>query len=171
MRHTTFVLLSLALVSCGGSSSRSAPVLRPASSAGTETDSAVQRQLRGTWDLVGFEMSPAPGQSTERQARGQLVYDEFANLIVHAELAPTEPGVDPARPVFLDFVAKASPDTVRGELAYVGLTPRASPDRMVPDATDPEVWRHFELDGDILRLSVEDDSGRRVGTLTFRRVP
>lgn len=170
MRHITFVLLSLALVSCGGSSGRLPPVTAPGPTAGTQSDPAVQRQLQGTWELVGFEMSAEPGQSTPRAAEGQLTYDQFANLAVHAELAPGQPGVDPSRPVFLDFVAKASPDPSRGELAYVGLTPRASPDRMVPNATDPGAWRHFELNGDTLRLSVEDSSGRRVGTLTFRRV-
>jgi hypothetical protein len=169
MRPIGLLLLSLSLVSCGGSGG-GGPVLTPSRPVEMSGDPAVQRALLGTWDLVGFESSPEPGMSETRAAAGTLTYDQFGNLSVHAELLPGQPGVDPARTVFLDFVSKASPDSSRGELSYVGLRNRATAGQMVPNATDPSAWRHYELDGDTLRLFVEDGSGRRVGTLTFRRV-
>ncbi|MGE0042061.1 MAG: hypothetical protein AB7H88_04925 [Vicinamibacterales bacterium] len=168
MRFLAFLLFSLSAIACASGGGGGGPVLTPSRPAEMSGDPAVQRALQGTWELVAFDSSPEPGRTESRAAAGTLTYDQFANLAVHAELAPG-PGVDPPRTVFLDFVSKASPDASRGELSYVGLRNRAPADRVVPNATDPSAWRHYELDGDTLRLFVEDDSGRRVGTLTFRR--
>ena len=124
LRPLGCVLLGLVVVSCCGSG-RSGPIVSPAPPpAAMSGDPAVQQALQGTWELVGFETSPEPGQSVTREAQGQLTYDAFANLSVRAALVPGAPGVDPSRNVFLDFVSKASPAT-SGELAYVGLRNRA----------------------------------------------
>ena len=168
LRPLGCVLLGLVVVSCCGSG-RSGPIVSPAPPpAAMSGDPAVQQALQGTWELVGFETSPEPGQSVTREAQGQLTYDAFANLSVRAALVPGAPGVDPSRNVFLDFVSKASPAT-SGELAYVGLRNRAVAEETVPNATAPAAWRHYSLEGDTLLLYVEDAAGRRVGTLTFRR--
>ncbi|MGE3274769.1 MAG: hypothetical protein AB7O67_06635 [Vicinamibacterales bacterium] len=170
MRLLSLLSLSLILVSCGGSTGGRPPATIPTPPVSTGAgDSAVQRELQGNWRLVGFEMSPQPGQSESRVAEGELTYDSFGNLTVHAELQPGQPGVEAPRTVLVDFVTKASPLPASGELAYVGLRNRAPADRTVPNATDPGAWRHYELDGNTLRLSVEDGSGRKVGTLIFQR--
>jgi len=154
------VLLSvIALSSCGGSTGRvqttpSAPAARP------------DQALLGQWTLVSLEVQ-RDGQLVPRAASGELTYDEFANITVHVELAPTDPAVTPPRVVLVDFLAKASPD--RGQLAYIGLQPRVPAERLIPDAAPPGEWRHYDLQGDVLRLSVMEE-GRAVATLTWRRV-
>ena len=48
---------------------------------------AVRAQLEGEWTLVGLETA-----SGARRVNGFLRYDRFANIAVHAELAPDDPG-------------------------------------------------------------------------------
>lgn len=155
------VLLSvIALASCGGSTGRVQTT--PSAPAAARPDQA----LLGRWTLVSLEVQ-REGQLVPRAASGELTYDEFANITVHVELAPTDPAVTPPRVVLVDFLAKASPD--RGQLAYIGLQPRVPAERLIPDAAPPGEWRHYELQGDVLRLSVVEE-GRVVATLTWRRV-
>jgi hypothetical protein len=155
------LLMAVALAACAGAGSRvqTTPAGSPAS---------VDQELRGSWQLVGLEVQ-RDGRLVPRDARGELTYDEFANISVQVELLPSNPDVTPPRVVLLDFTAKASLDRDRGEVAYIGLQPRAPSARRIPDAVAPAEWRHFQLEGDVLRLSVVE-GGRPVGTLTWRRV-
>jgi hypothetical protein len=156
------LLVTFAVTACGGVGGRVQTT--PSAPAGAPR---VDQQLVGRWELVGLEVQ-RDGQLVPRPAQGELTYDEFANISVRVELAPSDPGVTPPRVVLLDFTAKASPDRDRGELAYIGVQPRASSNRLLPDAVPPSEWRHFDLEGDVLRLSVEE-GGRPIGMLTWRR--
>jgi len=62
-----------------------------------------------------------------------------------------------------DFTAKASPSG--GELDYVGLQSGVGAERLTQDAVPMEEWRHFQVSGDTLRLSVRGGAA----TLVFQR--
>jgi hypothetical protein len=156
------LLMAVILAACAGAGSR---VQSTPAAAGPAT---ADQALLGSWELVGLEVQ-RNGQLVPRDARGELRYDEFANISVQVELLPSNPDVTPPQVVLLDFTAKASLDRDRGEVAYIGVQPRAPSARRIPDAVAPAEWRHFQLEGDVLRLSVFD-GGRPVGTLTWRRV-
>jgi hypothetical protein len=165
LRHGAWPLIvAVAATSCGGGGGGVRVQTTPSAQASAPR---ANQQMIGRWNLVGLEVQ-RDGQLVPRLATGELTYDEFANISVRVELAPSDPGVTPPRVVLLDFTAKASPDPGSGELAYIGLQPRTSSDRLLPDAVPPAEWRHFELQGDQLRLSVEE-GGRPVGTLIFQR--
>jgi hypothetical protein len=136
---------------------------RPRIDAAPPATSPQEARLQGQWELVTVE-----AQGTPRQATGRLTFDAYNNIAVRAELAPGEAGVAAPRTVLLDFSAKAVVSA--DELSYVGLERRAPADQMVPTAAEPSAWRHYSLDGDTLRVSQVDGSGRPIGTLVFRRV-
>lgn len=154
--------MAATLSACGGATGRVQTAPQTASA-----PVRVDQQMLGRWELASLEVQ-RDGQAVRRNAQGELSYDEFANISVRVELSPTDPSVSPPRVVLLDFIAKASPDRARGELAYIGLQPRSPADRLVPDAVDASEWRHFDLQGDVLRLSVVE-AGRTIATLTWRR--
>jgi len=158
---TIVLMMTLAACASGGARRPESPQARPApaSAAGPED------LLRGTWEVAGLEAAGRP-----RRATGTLSFDEFRNFEVHVELDPGEPGVTPPRTVLLDFRAKASV-TGGDAISYLGLEGRMPPERMMISATDPSAWRHFAVEADTLRLWQADETGRPLGTLTFRRLP
>ena len=82
---------------------------------------------------------------------------------MHAELAGDEPSARPPRTVVADFTAKANPSG--GEFAYIGLQGGVDTGRLTPDAVEMEEWRHYQLSGDTLRLSLAGGAA----TLVFQR--
>jgi hypothetical protein len=158
MRVILALLLSSAMAACMGGGSRR-PTVTPNRPAG---EPGIEQQLRGRWNLTALETQGQP-----RRASGELSFDEFDNITVRAELDPGEAGVAPPRTVLLHFVAKAVVRSA-GELSYLGLQQRASPEQMVAGGTDPAAWTHFSLSGDSLQIWLEAD-GRRVAAMTFAR--
>ena len=157
VRVTLALLAGAVAVSHAGCGGGGRAVRTPAEAAPASAPDGPRAQLEGEWTLVGFE-TPAGS----RRVSGFLRYDRFANIAVHAELAPDDPGARPPRTVVADFTAKASPSG--GELAYVGLQ-SGDAERLTPDAVRMEEWRHFEVSGDTLRLSVRGGGA----TLVFQR--
>ena len=140
---------------CGGGGR---VVRAPGSSPPASQSDAVRAQLEGEWTLVGLETA-----SGARRVNGFLRYDRFANIAVHAELAPDDPAARPPRTVVADFTAKASP--AQGELEYIGLQSGVDLERLTQDAVRMEEWRLFQVSGDALRLSVRGGGA----TLVFQR--
>ena len=152
------ILLAAAVIvqpACGGGGGR---VLRTPDAAPPAASDPARSALEGEWTLVGLETT-----SGARRVTGYLRYDRFANISVHAELTPEDPGARPPRLVVADFTAKASPEG--GQLDYVGLQTGVNADRLAQDAAPMGEWRMFQLEGDTLRLSVRGGGA----TLIFRR--
>jgi hypothetical protein len=121
--------------------------------------------LEGQWSLTTFELA----DGSTRKVSGFLRVDRFSTLTLHAELAADEPAARPPRTVVADFTARAS---ANGDtLDYVGLSMGVGSERLTAEAVPMSEWRHFEVVGDTLRLSVRDRNGRPAATLVFQRVP
>lgn len=140
----------------GGGRLRTAPA--PAASA-----DASASPLEGEWRVVAFERA----DGGPRAVTGFLRYDRFSNITVHAELSPDDATARPPRVVVADFTAKAAPGN--GEFDYQGLRMGVDAERLTTDAVAMNEWRHFQLDGDTLRLSAHA-GGRPAATLVFQRV-
>jgi hypothetical protein len=154
------VVVAVAHVACGGGSRR---VTRPPGDApAVGQPDGPRSEFEGEWRLVGFESA-----SGARKVSGFLRYDRFATITVHAELAGDEPSARPPRTVLADFTAKAAP--AGGQFEYVGLRMGVDSDRLTEDAVRMEEWRHYELSGDTLRLSVRGGGGQPGATLIFQR--
>jgi hypothetical protein len=151
----TLLAVAAIHIGCGGGGR---VVRTPADAAPASPPDGVRAQLEGEWTLVGLETSGGG-----RRVSGFLRYDRFANISVHAELAPDEPSARPPRMVVADFTAKASP--AGGELDYVGLQSSVDAARLTQDAVRMDEWRVFQVSGDTLRLSVRGGGA----TLIFER--
>jgi len=169
LRALLTLLLGLLLASCGGGRSRPAVDAAPPAASRPAGTSGLHSQLQGTWELVSFETFPAAGPAERKLASGRLTFDQFANIAVHAELDPAQPGVAPPRTTFLDFRAKATLSSA-GAVSYVGTEQLTPAERMAPEAVGPSEWARLEIEGETLRLSAIGDGGTRLGTLTFRKV-
>lgn len=153
------VVAGIACASCGGGGGGRRPVLTaPPPSAD------VASPLEGEWRLTAFQL--ADGSS--RRVSGFLRYDASATLAMHAELATDEPTARPPRTIVADFTAKASSDG--GQFGFAGLSMGVGAERLIADAVAMEEWRHYELQGDTLRVSAFDRAGRPGATLVFERV-
>jgi hypothetical protein len=111
-------------------------------------------------------MQLADGSS--RRMSGFLRFERSGTMAVHAELALDEPAARPPRTVVADFTTKASP--ADGRFDFAGLSMGVSAERLTEDAVPMEEWRHYEMNGGTLRLSVRDRAGRPAATLVFEKV-
>jgi hypothetical protein len=156
-------LLATCASACGGA------VERVATTPPVPDAAQVEPRMVGQWELTAFEVR-REGEVLSRRARGELVYDAFANIAVRVELQPDDPEASPPRVVVLDFTAKAAADPGRGELSYIGLQIRVPAERLVAEAVDAREWRRYSVEGDVLRLTVARADGSAQATLTWRRV-
>ncbi len=152
------VLLTIGCASGGG---RMAPVSSPPPLPPAASEAAAP--LEGEWRLTAFQLA----DGSTRKVSGFLRFDRFSNLTLHAELAPDDPAARPPRTVVADFTARAVPDN--GQFDFVGLAMGVGPERLTVDAVSMAEWRHYELAGSVLRVSVRDRSGRQAATLVFER--
>lgn len=147
-------------ISCGGGGGRA----RPAVSAPPPDTARAASPLEGEWRLTVMQL--ADGSS--RRMSGFLRFDNSGTMRVHAELAPDEPAARPPRTVVADFTTKASP--ADGRFDFAGLSMGVGAERLTEDAVAMEEWRHYEVAGGTLRLSVRDRAGRAAATLVFEKV-
>lgn len=147
-------------LSCGGGGGRA----RPAVSAPPPDTGTTASPFEGEWRLTGMQL----GDGSTRRVSGFLRFDRFGTMTVHAELAADEPTARPPRTVVADFTTKASP--ADGRFDFAGLSMGVGTERLIEDAVAMEEWRHYEIDGRTLRLSVRDRAGRPAATLVFEKV-
>lgn len=156
-----FALVATAIcLACGGGGGRARPVLSAPPPAATPAASP----LEGEWRLTALQLA----DGSTRRMSGYLRFDGSGTMRVHAELAPDEPAARPPRTVVADFTTKASP--ADGRFDFAGLSMGVGAERLTEDAVAMEEWRHYELAGGTLRLSVRDRAGRAAATLVFEKV-
>lgn len=135
----------------------------PSTPAPPAAGDAGESPLAGEWQLTSYQL--ADGSS--RRVTGYLRFDRFSNIALRAELAPDDPGARPPRTVVAAFSGKAQADG--DSFTYAGLAPAVGPERLTEDAVDMTEWRHYELNGDTLRVFVRDGGGRAAASLVFQR--
>ncbi len=104
-----------------------------------------------------------------RRVTGSLSFDRNSTLSLRAEVTPDDPSARPPRTVVADFTARAA--AADGQFSFAGLSMRVGAERLTADAVPMNEWRHYELAGPTLRVSVRDGSGRRAATLVFEKAP
>lgn len=137
-------------------------------SAASDEERMLQR-FTGHYELVSFIRFPEEGGEEDTNYEGRIMYDGNGNMS-----AIGMPKDLPAR-------AARSEDNVRGGFAYYGTVSldlengiiihhvQGSPTRGSWDGEDNVRYFEFTDDG-LLKLSMKDDSGRTIGTLTWRRL-
>lgn len=126
----------------------------------------------GSWELVSFDLFPAEGEPVARNMSGRIHYAEGGFMA--AQLMPLgRTAADPSASPAERWAAS------RGYVAYFGrfdVDPAARTVTHHVAGSVNQAWvgtdlvRHYELDGDVLRLSLWNADGRVTGTLTWRRL-
>lgn len=161
---TTGVLVGLLLVLPPEHSTASGAAERLAGQALSDEDRFV-----GNYELVSFWSLDDSGESIDRNYVGRILYDEHGNMSAVG------------MPRDLPDRDRRSRDeqTVRAGFAYFGqfslntdqkfVTHHVRGSPMAPQWTGTDLRRYYEFDGNLLRLSLRDDSGRTTAELTWRR--
>ncbi len=133
-----------------------------------ESLEAVRQQFIGDYDLVSFVRFPAGGGEDNADYTGRLRYDEHGNMI----------GL--GMPRNLPDQARGANQAVTGGFAYWGsVTIDVANQRVihhVEGSPGAAQWvgqdnvRYYEFEGEYLKLSLKDSSGRITATLTWRRI-
>jgi hypothetical protein len=154
-RSTILVLAVAAALSLGGESRAE----------------SVAEAFEGTWELVSFELFSADGETTSRNMSGRIHYSPGGYMA--AQLMPLGRDAPAA-----DASADERWAAARGYVAYFGRyeideDAGAVTHRVAGSVNQSWVGRglvrYYDLDDDILKLSLKDDQGRISGTLTWRR--
>jgi hypothetical protein len=118
----------------------------------------VRKQLEGSWDLVSLEIHPASGQPVSVGARAVLVYDAYGNLEISGVVT------DSAQAKALDSTVLTSKGRAVIDQANkrIRLTDVAS--EVSADKT-----RLYEFEGNLLRLTSVDASGRVTAVATWKK--
>ena len=156
-------------VSIVGAGCAAGPRQRPIRAGDVDTGpgsvEAVRRQLSGTWELVSFEAFTGPGQSSQVPASGRLTYDEFGNLTLDGEL---ERG-DGSHAMLLNVSGRAVIDAPMQRFLILDSEGNLPFDERDFGTAAPDRFRYYEFDGDLLKLTVKDDTGQTTSLLTWRR--
>jgi hypothetical protein len=148
----------IACVACSGGGGRRIGLPAPAAPPAADAS-----PLEGQWTLRSMELA----NGSTRRVSGSLSFDRNSTLSLRAEVTPDDPSARPPRTVVADFTARAA--AADGQFSFAGLSMRVGAERLTEDAVPMDQWRHYELAGSTLRVSVRDGAGRRAATLVFER--
>ena len=129
---------------------------------------AVARRFVGNYSLVSFQSFREDGEVADLDYVGRIMYDEHGNMS-----AVGMPQDLPER------ARNAGGERVRAGFAYFGtfevdvdegtVVHHVIGSPMSPNVVGRDRVRHYELSGDLLKLSIKNQEGRVTGTLTWRR--
>jgi hypothetical protein len=132
---------------------------------GAGTLAAARKYLEGRWSLVSYEVFPLDGPPITLKGTGILTFDEFGNLTV--DIRPDKPstvllekaGIQTPNGTLLTS-GRAAVDMQARTLTYViqGEPPLGAPSG--PLALNRP--RHWEVEGNLLTLTIKGDDGRPV---------
>jgi hypothetical protein len=165
-------LLAVLLASAGCTSS---PSQRPVKmgpvdqSAGSLT--AARKFLEGRWTLESFQVYRA-GTPTTLKGSGNLTYDEFGNLKM--DIRADQDAADTLRAAGIDIRdgviasdGRTAVDMQNKTLTYV-IKDQAAAAGTGPLATNRP--RHWQVEGDLLTLTTNDDAGNPASTSRWRKM-
>jgi hypothetical protein len=165
-------VLSFVIVTFG---CKSAPSQRPVKAGPVDTGAGTLTQARkfleGRWTLESFDVYPPGGPAITLKGNGTLTYDEFSNLRIEirADQASSDllraAGIE-IRDGVISSDGRTAVDLQNHTLTYIvaGQTNSAGPLAL----TRP---RHWEVQGDLLTLTTQDDSGKPLSVGRWRKTP
>ena len=165
------VTLLFGLTACQGSPSQKPVKLGPVDE-GSGSLKQARRYLEGRWSLESFEVYPPGKPPVPMKGSGTLTYDDYSNLTmdIRADQASADllraSGIDIADGVIssrgrtaVDLQNKTLTYIIEGQ-ATVGTGPLA-----------PNRPRHWQVDGNLLTLTTQDDAGKPFSVSRWRKVP
>jgi hypothetical protein len=169
-RRSLCVLLLASVSACMGGP-RQRPVKGGDVDAGAGTLTAARKYLEGRWTLESFEVFPPGKPPIALKGSGTLNYDQFGNLRI--EIRAEEKTADLLRAAGIDIRdnmistdGRTVVDMQNRTLTYVvpGQTPSTGPLAL----SRP---RHWQVEGNELTLTTEDESGKPLSVGRWKRMP
>jgi hypothetical protein len=170
-----FAVMGAAAVGAGcAGAPREKPIKTTPIEQGTGTATQARNFLMGRWSLVSFEVYPPGAAPIAVPGNGTLNYDEFGNLAIEIRTDPTvaaslqAAGIPNDRGT-LSSSGRVVVDMQNKKLTYVleGQSQRAA-------STGPLAMsrpRYWQVDGDLLTLTTQDDAGKPTSVGRWKRVP
>ncbi len=155
------LVLSGFIFACAASPRTRPLKIAPASDSLTQ----VRKQLEGTWDLTSLMVAREDAATVSVNAHGVLIYDAYGNLTISGTITDAAyPAASASR--LLSFKGRAVIDEPNKQLKLLDVTGDAKD--LGPQIT-PERTRRYELDGEVLRLTSVDASGRATAVATWHK--
>jgi len=171
LRAVVWVMLPAVVLvtvsACATSRPRQRPIEGGAVDAGPGSLEAVRRQLEGSWDLVSAEIVTSAGVRQAMKARAVLTYDAYGNLSLKG--AYEDPGATAEQTAALNFTGRAVIDTQRQVLRLLDVRQREGELATLPPDMLARRERVYAFEGDLLKLTVKDSTGRVTAVNTWRR--
>ena len=165
----------LATVLAGMAGCAAAPINKPIdlgpSETGAGTVNAARKYLEGRWSLESFEFYPAGKPKVTLTGQGVLTYDDFGNLRmeIRADQAASDllraSGIDIGNDGIVSSDGRTAVDMQNKTLTYVI---QGQPVGNGPLALNRP--RHWQVDGNILTLTTQDDAGKPTSVGRWKKV-
>jgi hypothetical protein len=158
------VVVAMAFGAC-----KSGPTNRPIGMSDVDTGigslEATRQTLNGTWTLASLETVDASGAKRPVKATGQLVYDAFGNMMIHATI--DDPKLRDA--IALDYSGRIVIDVARHEYRAAAVeSDRPVEFGQIP-ALAPDKVRHYELSAKTFVVSYLDAAGKPAAVAHWQR--
>jgi hypothetical protein len=171
LRPLGALIFAVALVS-STAGCHAAPSQRPMKAGAVDTGAgsltAARQYLQGTWALESYEIYPPGKPPILLKGTGTLVYDEFGNLKI--DVRADQPSTDLLRDAGMDLKegglvsdGRTAVDMQKHTLTYVvpGQTGRGPLSLSRP--------RHWDVQGNLLTLTTQDDNGKPLSVAKWRK--
>jgi hypothetical protein len=140
---------------------------------GPGTTAAARKFLEGRWILESFVVNPAGAQPITLKGSGVLTYDDFGNLDMN--LKADEASADllraggiTIRDGIISTTGRTAIDVQNKTLTYV-LEGQPSAMKTGGGPLAPNRPRHWEVSGDVLTLTIKDESGAPVAVSRWKK--
>lgn len=143
-------------------------IMLPIQSQAADTLQEIEKKFQGDFELTSYFQFPEQGDPIDMNYVGRLSYDALGNM---AGLG---------MPRDLPERNKNSEERITGGFAYWGkvsfdlennlVIHHVEGAPMVPEWVGGDNVRHFEFSDGVLKLSLENDSGRTTATLSWRKL-
>jgi hypothetical protein len=144
-------------------SARQRPISAGPVATGPGTTTAARKFLEGRWILESFVVNPPGGQPITLKGSGVLTYDDFGNLEMNIKADEASADLLRAggiviRDGVISTTGRTAIDLQNKTLTYM-LDGQASAMKTGGGPLSPNRPRHWEVSGDLLPLTIKDDSG------------
>ena len=171
-RATAVAALLIGAIGCAPSA-RQRPISAGPVPAGAGTTASARKFLEGRWILESFVVTPPGAQPITLKGSGVLTYDDFGNLEMN--LKADEASADLMRAggiVIRDGVisttGRTAIDVPNKTLTYI-LDGQSSAMKTGGGPLSPNRPRHWEVEGDVLTLTIKDESGAAVAVSRWKK--
>jgi len=152
---------------CVSSRPRQRPVEGGAVDAGAGSLTDVRKRLEGRWNLVSADVVSPAGARMTVKATAVLTYDAYGNFTMKGEL--DDPAATADQKAALNFAGRAVIDTQKQVLRLLDVQQSEGELATLPADMAARRERAYAFEGELLRLTVKDSTGRVTAINTWRK--